>query len=156
MAPSEQSPKIPLDEQTLDKACPESSHGEDAFEGFVFCNHTGWSIYLLLIKLAGRREPQSHSSGIWGSYTSNVGSNLKTEGLATLQPTATFTRSSPSTAVTAGDKFYTSSYFELAGWGTGWEGLCGGQATGKAPGPLSSDGSACSSLSTISCSFLPR
>lgn len=87
MAPSEQSPKIPLDEQTLDKACPESSHGEDAFEGFVFCNHTGWSIYLLLIKHAGRREPQSQSSGIWSSYTSNVGSNLKTEGLATLQPT---------------------------------------------------------------------
>lgn len=87
MVPSEQSPKITVDEQVLDKACPESSHGEAAFEGFVFCNHTGWTISLLLIKSAGRREPQSHSSGIWGSHTSNVGSNLKTEGLATLQPT---------------------------------------------------------------------
>lgn len=49
MAPSEQSPKIPVDEQTQGKACPESSHREDAFEGFVFCNHTGWSISLLFI-----------------------------------------------------------------------------------------------------------
>lgn len=111
-------------------------------KALLFCNHTGWRISLLLIKSAGRREPQSLSSGIWGSHTSDVGSNLKTEGLAPLQSTKRLQDLLPSTAVTVGDKLDTSSCFELAGW----EGLCGGQAAGKAPGPVSSDDSACSSL----------